>query len=230
MTKRQLIIAGGVVVLIVLGAVGWWLASPLFRNDVVDEAFPFAVPGAEEVAAMSMDERMALEQAFETAVPAATTIEELSREDQAKLEEMVQEAASVVMMDKEMAEPMPAAPAEWAVVKAGNFVDADSFHKGSGAAAIYQQGEQQVLRFEDFNVTNGPDLHVILTKHSSPVTSDDVGDDTIDLGSIKGNQGNQNYDIPSGVDLSEYQSVVIYCVPFQVVFAVAALNEAISTK
>ena len=224
MTKRQLMIAGGVVVLIVLGAVGWWLASPLFHNDVVDEAFPFAAPSAEEVAAMSMDERMALEKAFETAVPSATTIEELSQEDQAKLEEMVQEAASAVMMDKEMAEPMPAAAAEWTVVKAGNFVDADSFHKGSGAATIYQQGEQQVLRFEDFNVTNGPDLHVILTKHSSPVTSDDVGDDAIDLGAIKGNQGNQNYDIPSGVDLSEYQSVVIYCVPFHVVFAVATLN------
>ena len=44
----------------------------------------------------------------------------------------------------------------------------------------------------------------------------------IHLGALKGNVGNQNYDIPADVDLSEYRSVVIYCVPFHVVFSTAA--------
>jgi hypothetical protein len=102
---------------------------------------------------------------------------------------------------------------------------ADSFHQGSGQATIYQLPEGgHVLRFEEFDVTNGPDLHVILVKNPSPVSSADVGDDYIDLGSLKGNIGNQNYDIPAGVDLSQYQSVVIYCVPFHVVFATATQN------
>jgi hypothetical protein len=129
------------------------------------------------------------------------------------------------MTDKNMEEPMPEAPAEWIAVRQGSFVDADSFHTGSGTATIYQQGEEQVLRFEAFTVTNGPDLHVILTKHPAPASRSDVGEDYIDLGSLKGNQGNQNYEIPAGTDLSQYQSVVIYCVPFHVVFATATLDQ-----
>jgi hypothetical protein len=149
----------------------------------------------------------------------------LSEADQAKVEEMVLVAAATVMTDKNMEEPMPEAPAEWIVVRQGSFVDADSFHTGSGTATIYQQGEEQVLRFEAFTVTNGPDLHVILSKHPAPASHSDVGEDYIDLGSLKGNQGNQNYEIPVGTDLSQYQSVVIYCVPFHVVFATATLDQ-----
>ena len=40
---------------------------------------------------------------------------------------------------------------------------------------------------------------------------------------MKGNVGNQNYGIPDDVNLDEFQSVVIYCVPFGVVFSSAAL-------
>jgi hypothetical protein len=63
-----------------------------------------------------------------------------------------------------------------------------------------------------------------LSKHPAPSGRSDIGEDYIDLGSLKGNIGSQNYDIPDNVDLSEYESVVIYCVPFHVVFATAALN------
>jgi hypothetical protein len=50
-----------------------------------------------------------------------------------------------------------------------------------------------------------------------------VGSDYIDLGFLKGNIGDQNYDLPAGVDLSQYNSVVIYCLPFHVVFSTATL-------
>ena len=225
MIKRPVIIIGGLLGLIVFGAVAWWLASPLFIDNTVDEAFPFEVPSAAEVSTMSAEERMAVEAEFMAAVPGEAELAQLSAEDEAKVEERVQEAAAIVMMDKSMAEPMPESAAEWLVVKQGNFVDADDFHQGSGTAMVYQQGEEQVLRFEDFNVTNGPDLHVILTKHPAPASRSEVGEDYIDLGSLKGNQGNQNYPIPAGTNLSEYQSVVIYCVPFHVVFATATLNQ-----
>ena len=137
-------------------------------------------------------------------------------------EEKIMGAAAVVMMDEVVADGMMAE--EWTAVSQGQFAGADAFHQGSGSAAIYQQGDQRVLRLEEFSVTNGPDLHVILTKHPSPTGRDDVGEDYIDLGPLKGNMGNQNYEIPAGVDLSEYQSVVIYCVPFHVVFATATLG------
>jgi hypothetical protein len=224
MTKRPVIIVGVLVAIIIFGAVVWWLASPLFIDNTIDEAFPFEAPNVAEIAAMSEEERMVVEAEFEAAVPNEDELAQLSPEDQAQVEERVQAAAAVVMTDKNMTEPMPETATESLAVKQGSFVDADDFHKGSGVATIYQQGEEQVLRFEDFDVTNGPDLHVVLSRHPAPASSSEVGEDYLDLGSLKGNQGNQNYIIPAGTDLSQYQSVVIYCVPFHVVFATATLN------
>ncbi|UCG26550.1 MAG: DM13 domain-containing protein [Chloroflexota bacterium] len=172
---------------------------------------------------MPETERMDLEKEFMAAMPDMATIESLSEEDREAVADQVMNTAAVVMMDKAVTDDMMAD--EWTAVARGEFVGADSFHQGSGSAIIYQQGDQRVLRFEEFSVTNGPDLHVILTKHPSPTSREDVGEDYIDLGSLKGNMGNQNYEIPAGIDLSEYQGVVIYCVPFHVVFATAALGS-----
>ena len=112
-------------------------------------------------------------------------------------------------------------------VVAGEFAGADSSHQGSGQVVVYEQPDgSQVLRFENLDVTNGPDLHVIL----SPVgavsgRADVMADGYVDLGGLKGNRGDQNYDVPSGVDLSSGEwTVVIYCQPFHVVFATAALQ------
>jgi hypothetical protein len=112
------------------------------------------------------------------------------------------------------------------LVLEGQFKDGDSFHKGSGQAALYQLPDgSHVLRFEDFAATNGPDLHVILSSHPAPTTSDEVMRDYLDLGSLKGNIGSQNYEIPAGTDVSQFKSVIIYCQPFHVIFATAALSR-----
>jgi hypothetical protein len=73
-------------------------------------------------------------------------------------------------------------------------------------------------------VTNGPDLHVYLAAGSQPTGRDDLGEH-VDLGALKGNIGDQNYTIPPDLGLEDYQSVVIYCVPFHVVFSTASLVE-----
>ncbi|MCB9452025.1 MAG: DM13 domain-containing protein [Anaerolineaceae bacterium] len=110
------------------------------------------------------------------------------------------------------------------VVASGSFITIDVIHGAEGTATVYQlPDDSRVLRFEDFRVTNGPDLHVILTKNPDPRDAAAVGTDYIDLGKLKGNVGSQNYDIPAGIDLNEYQAVVIYCVPFHVVFSTATL-------
>jgi hypothetical protein len=197
----------------------------LFIDDKVDEAFPFEVPSAAEVAAMSETEKAAMEQEFLAAVPSEAELAGLSPEEQSEVGAKVDAAAAVLMDDDETDDMMPETAGEPVVISQGQFAGTDSVHQGAGQATIYQLPEgNHVLRFENFNVTNGPDLHVILVKHPNPANSNDVGDDYIDLGSLKGNVGNQNYDIPAGVDLSLYQSVVIYCVPFHVVFATAPLN------
>ncbi|MCB0165178.1 MAG: DM13 domain-containing protein [Anaerolineae bacterium] len=154
--------------------------------------------------------------------------EQLAKMPEEELKQMETEiiAASAEMPDKAMDDPMPAEAAGGPVaVVQGQFKEADSFHQGSGSATIYQLPDgSHVLRFEDFMATNGPDLHVLLTKHPAPASGSDIMEDYIDLGSLKGNIGNQNYDIPADVDVSQYQSVVIYCMPFHVVFATATLG------
>lgn len=106
----------------------------------------------------------------------------------------------------------------------GEFEDYDDFHQGTGSATIYQLDDgSHVLRFESLEVTNGPDLHVLLVPNSFPDDRDDITG-YLDLGSLKGNIGDQNYDIPDAVNVSDYGSVVIYCQPFHVIFSVASLG------
>ena len=117
---------------------------------------------------------------------------------------------------------------EAAPVKRGDFKDGDSFHRGSGQATIYTTPDgSHLLRLENLDVTNGPALHVILSPHADPGESSEVKTEGyIDLGDLKGNRGNQNYPILSWVDVSVFNSVVIYCLPFSGVFSAATLGEA----
>jgi hypothetical protein len=199
--KKPLLVIGGLIGLILVAAVGWYLASPLFINNTVDEAFPVNIPSDEELAQMTTEEKDALEAQVQ--------------------------AASASMPDKVMNDAMPEAVsnAEPVTVVQGQFMDADGFHKGSGTASIYQLPDgNHILRFDDFEVTNGPDLHVLLAAHPNPATSDELHENYIDLGSLKGNIGSQNYEIPVGTDITQFKSVVIYCMPFHVFFSNATLE------
>jgi hypothetical protein len=130
-------------------------------------------------------------------------------------------ATSVAVPEADQAMPEMTDPV---IVSSGSFIRIDAIHGAEGTATIYQLPDgARVLRFEDFHSTNGPDLHVILSADPDPRTHDALGENYLELGRLKGNVGNQNYDIPTEVDLSLYQSVVIYCVPFQVVFSTATL-------
>lgn len=111
-------------------------------------------------------------------------------------------------------------------LRAGQFMGADSFHRGSGEVGVYQLGDgSRILRLEDIDITNGPDLHVIL----SPVAmagnrADVMASGYVDLGALKGNRGSQNYDIPAAVAIGDGDwTVVVYCQPFHVIFATATL-------
>ena len=196
MRKRNIIIIAAVVVLVPVVAFAWWLLSPLFISNTVDEEFPFAA-NAE--------------------IPAEMTMAEV---------EMVME--TMAQMDQEpMVEPMPEMTAQPVAVASGSFRDADSFHRGSGTATIYQTPDGgHVLRFEDFMVTNGPDLRVLLAEPGDPMSRDELqSGGYTHLAKLKGNIGNQNYEIPADIDLSEQNSVIIYCMPFHVIFSVAPLEK-----
>ncbi len=110
----------------------------------------------------------------------------------------------------------------------GNFVDADSAHSGKGIATIYEsETGERLLRLTEFEVTNGPALEVWLVTAEAPTSSDSVkAGEWLSLGKLKGNIGDQNYDIPTDADLSRYRAVVIWCEQFGVLFSPATLSPA----
>jgi hypothetical protein len=114
--------------------------------------------------------------------------------------------------------------------KAAKVLAKGEFHKadkaGSGTATIYQLADgKRVLRLTDFSVDNGPDLHVrLIAADDAKDTASVAKTDHVELGKLKGNKGNQNYDLPENVDLSKYKVVSIWCNRFSVNFAAAPLK------
>lgn len=299
--RKPILLALAAVVIIPIAAVGWWLLSPLFIEQRVDEELPFSVAAtvplgmeredAEEIMSQAAQITQGVDEPMPDMMPVsdettqddeADAIEEIPALDQVVDDEPSESMApdeeeptmddlstegqviptpeSVVMADETpeaeamestatptptpeptpVPTPMPEptavpTPVQTAVaqpeairLKIGNFQDADSFHRGSGEAVIYRGPDgSHLLRLENFNVTNGPDLHVILTPRQNPTSRNDVKSaGYADLGSLKGNTGNQNYAIPEDVDIASIESVVIYCMPFHVIFSVASLQDA----
>jgi len=111
------------------------------------------------------------------------------------------------------------------VLSQGGFTDADAFHKGEGVAKLYRLSDgSRLLRLEGFKVTNGPDLHVLLAANPAPKDRRDLEQGGYyNLGKLKGNIGDQNYQVPPDVAEGLAKSVVIYCLPFHVVFSTATL-------
>jgi hypothetical protein len=99
-------------------------------------------------------------------------------------------------------------------------------HISAGEAAVYQLADSsRILRLQNFSVDNGPDLYVYLVP-IDPVPNASGSDipGYYSLGRLKGNIGDQNYEIPADLDLSQYKSVVIWCQAFAVPFAAAPLT------
>lgn len=109
----------------------------------------------------------------------------------------------------------------------GQFRGADALHKGSGTATVLSLPEGgNLLRLENLDVTNGPDLRIVLVAHPDPTSSADVKEQFLDLAALKGNIGNQNYTIPADVNVSEFASVAVWCRAFGVLFAAAPLSAS----
>ncbi|MGH7513649.1 MAG: DM13 domain-containing protein [Gemmatimonadales bacterium] len=101
-------------------------------------------------------------------------------------------------------------------------------HETKGTASVHELGGgNRVLRLTDFATSNGPDVRVYL------IEAPDASDNTtvtksgyLELGKLKGNEGDQNYEIPAGTDLNKYHAVTIWCYRFNVNFATAPLTPA----
>jgi hypothetical protein len=102
-------------------------------------------------------------------------------------------------------------------------------HPTSGRATIYKAADgKEYLRLSDFTTSNGPDVHVVLARAEDEALDGEIvkGElEGVELGTLKGNQGDQNYDLPASADLDKYQAVAIYCERFHAIFGVARLEK-----
>jgi hypothetical protein len=97
-------------------------------------------------------------------------------------------------------------------------------HPTDGTASIYRVDSKRILRLTNFRTSNGPDVHVYLI--AAPDAKDDATVKNVafvDLGILKGNIGDQNYDVPDALDLEKYRAVTIWCKRFSVNFGTAPL-------
>ncbi|MPZ15066.1 MAG: hypothetical protein GEU73_11690 [Chloroflexi bacterium] len=183
--RGRLILLAAIVAAAVVLPIAWYLGSPLFINQTVDESFPMSVAPAAGGIGPSGSAPPAAAPAAEQA-PAA-------------------------------AEPRPASR--------GVFGEIDAIHGGEGTGAIFILPDgQRVLRLGDFRVTNGPDLFVYLSGHPAPRSSGELHEGAaFEVARLKGNVGNQNYELPADLDLSQFKSVAIYCKRFSTMFSTAEL-------
>lgn len=205
MRLRLMAIAAGA--LLVLATWSYPLWRPLLVDDLVNEAFPGL--GAE----LLDDFRRLDENARDAWL-------QLAREDP---------VMALAMLEAALQSPAPVEEARQAVASLlaqGDFVRIDNLHWAQGRALIHSLAQGgHLLRLENFRAANGPDLRVMLS--ASPAPRDPVtlneGGLALDLGRLKGNAGNQNYAVPAGIDPALYNSVVIFCRRFNVVFSTATL-------
>jgi len=136
-------------------------------------------------------------------------LKDMDSDTKIEFEKQVDEMKNKIMV---MDEVMPNDPK---LLSEGNFKP--NAHEVKGSAKLIDTGSQKILRFEDFETINGPELHIYL--------SDDLGnEDFVDLGVIKATKGNVNYEIPDDIDIDKYNNVLVWCKPFGVLFSSASLS------
>ena len=194
-----------VVVLVVpFVVVNWWLISPYFIDDEVDEAFSTSISDQ----LVTTDESPATPETPDAPAEPATPEAE---------DESVQEEPPTTA---EPAEAEPPPPSEPVLLGAGQFVGLAG-HSGTGDAGIFQNPDGSlVLRFENFDIENGPDLEVYLVPGADQTS---LSEGSISLGSLKGNVGDQNYALPGAELAPGAYTALVWCEAFSVEFVGATI-------
>jgi len=192
-----------VLIIIIVVPVVWYLISPIFRVKKLNEPSPIVKESVPQVKESVPEERKApvIKDSFNTLTP----------ETKAQFEIQTNKMKDKVMV---MAQPMPSKPSTQ-VIAQGMFMP--RAHEVKGKALLISAEEKKILRFEDFETINGPNLHIYLS-------SDLGGNDYVDLGAIRATKGNVNYEVPSALDAKKYNKVLVWCVPFSVLFSYADLQ------
>ena len=205
---------------IIIGIGAFYLASPLFISTEIDEPLPEGAKVSapppdqfQEFMAMSEEER----------TKAGNRMDEQERNqimlEFARMNTSIDE--SMAQINEYLSEQQTSQTGNETSdsLLIGSFVGVgDGIHDAQGIVKVIPiEDGGNVLRLENLVVTNGPDLYVYLS-------TDKSASDFVNLGKLKANIGNQNYLIPAGTDLSKYDTVLIWCRAFSVLFGSAELK------
>jgi hypothetical protein len=206
---RAFVIFIGTLLVVVVFTFPLW--QPFFVRTVVTDAFPGLSPEQQNAfLLLSDDQQKFYDDMLEVNVTMAVA--------------MAQAATNpdIVIPTEQQGMPPMTNPN---VIAGGTFIETDLVHSATGTVTIYQLADNsRLLRLENFKVTNGPNLHLYMTRNPKPEASEDIGVDYIDLGPLQANVGNQNYPVPTEVDLSSYRGLVIYSQPYNMIFTTAELR------
>lgn len=190
-----------IVTIVIIFAI--YTISPLLVNTVINEPLPQSSVSSDFQRFMNMTEDERIEAASNMTQKQKEMIMTVASKDNNTVSENMSVATMSASSNKTLI---------------GNFVGAgDGFHNAEGVAKIIQLADgTDILRLENFKATNGPDLYVYLS-------TDKTNADIVNLGRLKGNIGNQNYLIPAGTDITKYNTALIWCRAFSVIFGSAQL-------
>ncbi len=201
---KNFIRAGFIAAIVIVGVA---LTSPLFYDTEINEPLPVELEKIQQgltfnkFATMNDEDRQVV-------------VDKMPE----KVKEMVMVKAETMIatVSEGMDEMKPDSPeSSVEILKTGSF-EGLAGHYADGTAKIIKVGELTYLRFENFEVTNGPDLRVYLTSEGDVKNG-------LHLEKLKGSKGDQNY-LLENIDLQMYDTVIIYCQPFGVYFGEAQLD------
>ena len=204
------------VIVIIIGVGTYYLASPLFISTEVNEPLPTSAVESEvyqKFITMSEEEKL------DTAKQMSPEEREEIMTTASKINNSVNESMDQIPQQQQQQTQNTITTAS--TLRTGSFVGVgDGIHNAEGEAKVipFQNENSNILRLENLRVTNGPDLYVYLA-------TDKTASDFVNVGKLKANNGNQNYDIPAGTDLTNYDTVLIWCRPFSVLFGSAELSS-----
>lgn len=206
MTRTKIII--GVIIAIIVVPLAVYTVSPLFISTEVNEPLP-VLASAEFQRFMNLTEEGRIQAADNMSQQEKNSIMILAAKENSTVNESID--TKVAGQETDTSRNM----------LSGKFIGVnDGIHNAEGVAKVIVLDDgTSVLRLENFKATNGPDLYVYLA-------TDKSASDIVNLGRLKGNIGNQNYPIPSGTDVTKYNTALIWCKAFSVLFGSAQLASS----
>jgi Electron transfer DM13 len=210
--KTKMII--GIIIAAIVIPIGIYTLSPLFINTEINEP----LPSLSSESSIGFEKFMAMTEEEKINAAKNMTVEEkdMIMRTAAEQDTTINETMTSTMDSSKNTEQN-----ENKNILVGDFMGVnDGIHNAEGKAKILTLSDgSQIIRLEDFRSTNGPDVHLYLSTNKQ-------ASDFIDLGRLKANIGNQNYQIPVNTDYNKYNYVLIWCQPFSVLFGSAQLSSS----